>query len=152
MKFKVKMNPIGKILRDKGLLADGRIQMFHTQNVLRRIQRFMPKQEGEFIKLMIVQTDIRKPEIVVDAPQGKYLFYGKVMIDPKINAAGFMTPEGWRSRKGSVKVLTSRNLVIKTNKNPKAGPRWDKALSASDGPVMAAELQRYINHLGRSKP
>ena len=150
MNVRIEINPIGKILRDKGLLADGRIQMFHTQNVLRRIQRFMPKQEGEFIKLMIVQTDIRKPEIVVDAPQGKYLFYGKVMIDPKINAAGFMTPEGWRSRKGSVKVLTSRNLVIKTNKNPKAGPRWDKALSASDGPVMAAELQRYINHLGRS--
>ena len=151
MKIKVKMNPIGKILRDKGLLADGRIQMFHTQNVLRRIQRFMPFLSGATIKLMIVQTDIRRPLIVIDTPYAKYIFYGKVMVDPKINAAGFMTPEGWRSRKGSVKVLTSRNLKYTKTKNPKAGPRPDKALSASDGPVMAAELQRYINRLGGSK-
>ena len=149
MKVSVKMNPVSKVLRDKGLLSDGKIQMFHTQNVLRRIQRFMPKVSGMLIKLMIVQTNIRRPEIVVEAPQAKYLFYGKVMVDPKNNAAGFMTPEGWRSRNGSVKVLTSRNLKYNKTKNPKAGARWDKALSASDGAVMRTELQKYINSLGR---
>ena len=70
---------------------------------------------------------------------------GKVMIDPKIGAAGFMTPEGWRSRKGSVKVLTSRNLVYTKTM---AGPRWDRALSAAEGKAMAADLQRYLARKG----
>ena len=61
MKVSVKMNPVSKVLRDKGLLSDGKIQMFHTQNVLRRIQRFMQKVSGMLLKLMIVQTNIRRP-------------------------------------------------------------------------------------------
>ena len=147
----LELNPIGKIIKDKGLDPGGDAQKFHTANVLRRIKRYMPFDSGMTYKVTVAQTDISKPYIITNTPYAKYLFYGKVMVDPKINAAGFMTPEGWRSRIGSVKVLTERNLKYTKTKNPKAGPRWDKALSASDGPAMAAELQRYINRLGRSK-
>ena len=70
---------------------------------------------------------------------------GNVEIDPKINAAGFMTSEGWRSRKGSIKVLTSRDLEYTKTKNPAAGPHWDRALSAAEGAALAADLQRYMN-------
>ena len=73
------------------------------------------------------------------------LFRGKVMVDPKTNAAGFLTPVGWRSRKGCVKVRTDRNLKYFKGKNRRAGPRWDRALSAAEGPAMRADLQRYIN-------
>ena len=122
--------------------------MFHTQNVLRRIKKYMPFRTGVTYKVTAAQTDIRKPQIVTDTPYAKYLFHGKVMIDPKINAAGFMTPEGWRSRKGSVKVRTSRNLVYNKTKNPMAGPRWDIAVSVHEGKAMAADLQRYIARKG----
>ena len=147
----LEMKTVNQLVKDKGLDKAGDVQAFHTQNVLRRIKRFMPFVTGVTYKVTVIQTDIRRPEIVTDTPYAKYLFYGKVMIDPKINAAGFMTPEGWRSRIGATKVRTDRNLKYTKTKNPKAGPRWDKALSASDGPVMTAELQRYINRLGRSK-
>lgn len=33
-------------------------------------------------------------EITVRAPYAKYQYYGKVMVDPKINAAGFLTKDG----------------------------------------------------------
>lgn len=145
MRVKMDLPSASKIIRDMGLAADGRVQMFHTQNVLRRIKKYMPYVTGGLYKLTVVQTDIRKPEIVTEAPQARYLFKGKVMIDPKINAAGFLTPEGWRSRKGSVKVLTERNLVYSKEKNPAAGPRWDRTLSAAEGPAMAADLQRFVN-------
>lgn len=139
------MQDANQIIRNKGLAPDGDAQAFHTQNVLRRIKRYMPFLSGALYKITQIQTNIRKPEIVTDAPQAKYLFYGKVMVDPKTNAAGFMTSEGWRSRKGCVKVLTSRNLNYTKTKNPAAGPRWDKALSAAEGKAMAADLQRYMN-------
>lgn len=141
----LEMNSVGTILRDKGINKTGDAQQFHTANVLRRIKRYMPFVSGMTYKVTIAQTDIARPEIVTDTPYAKYLFYGKVMIDPKINAAGFLTSEGWRSRKGSIKIRTDRNLNFNKAKNPAAGPRWDKALSAAEGKAMAADLQRYMN-------
>lgn len=151
MKIKLYLPSAEKIVRTKGLGADGAVQMFHTQNVLRRIKKYMPFRTGGMYKITVAQTDIRKPEIVTESPGAEYLFRGKVMVDPKINAAGFMTPEGWRSRKGCVKVLTDRDLQYFKGKNPKAGPRWDRALSANEGKALAADLQRFIDRRSGGK-
>lgn len=145
MKVRVTVPGAAELIRKKGLSKDGGAQMFHTQNVLRRMKRYMPFRTGATYKIAVAQTDIRKSEIVVDAPYARYLYYGKVMIDPQINAAGFMTPEGWRSRKGCVKVRTNRNLDYFDGENPLAGPYWDRTLVATEGDAMLAELQRYIN-------
>ena len=141
----LEMKAVQEIIRAKGVDKAGDVQQFHTANVLRRIKKYMPFVSGATYKITAVQTVISKPEIVTDTPYAKYLFYGKKMIDPRINASGFLTPEGWRSRKGSVKVLTSENLNYNRTKNPAAGPRWDRSLSAAEGKAMAADLQRYIN-------
>lgn len=141
----LEMKELNQLVKDKGLDKTGDVQAFHTQNVLRRIKKYMPFRAGVTYKITVAQTDIHKPEIVTDTPYAKYLFYGKVMIDPQINAAGFMTPEGWRSRKNCVKVRTNRDLKFFDGKNKQAGPRWDRALSANEGKAMAADLQRYIN-------
>lgn len=140
----LEMNSVQQILRDKGLHETGDVQQFHTANVLRRIIKYMPFLSGMLIKLTIAQTVISRPEIVTDAPEGEYLFRGKVMVDPKNRAAGFMTPEGWRSRKGCVKVRTDRDLRYTKTKNPRAGPRWDLVVSTREGKAMAADAQRYI--------
>lgn len=141
----LEMNSVNKILHDKGLDPSGDKQRFHTANVLRRIIKYMPYLSGMLIKLTIAQTVINRPEIVTDAPEAQYLFRGKVMVDPKTGAAGFMTPEGWRSRKGCVKVRTNRDLKYTKTKNRRAGPRWDIAVSTQEGKAMAADLQRYID-------
>ena len=151
MNVKLFLPTAAKIIRSKGLAADGAVQMFHTQNVLRRIKKYMPFRSGATYKITVAQTDIRKPEIVTDTPYAKYLFYGKVMVDPKTGAAGFLTPEGWRSRRGCVKVRTDRNLEYFKGKNPQAGPRWDRALSANEGKAMAEDLQRFINRRSGGK-
>ena len=147
----LEMKTVNQLIKDKGLDKAGDVQSFHTQNVLRRIKKFMPFRTGVTYKVTVAQTDIRKPEIVTDTPYAKYLFHGKVMIDPAINAAGFMTPEGWRSRKGCVKVLTNRNLEYFDGKNRQAGARWDRALSTNEGEAMAADLQRFINRRSGGK-
>ena len=147
----LEMNSVGKILKDKGLNETGDVQQFHTANVLRRIKRYMPFVSGMTYKVTVAQTDIKKPEIVTDTPYAKYLFNGKVMIDPKLGVAGFMTPEGWRSRKFCRKVVTNRDLNYSRRKNQKAGPRWDVAVSTNEGAAMAADMQRFVNRRSGGK-
>ena len=145
MKITLQLPTAKQLIKRKGFDPSGHVQQFHTQNVLRRIQRYMPFKTGATYKITVAQTDIRKPEIVTDVSYGQFLYRGKVMVDPRTGAAGFMTPEGWRSRKGCKKVATNRDLQYTRTKNPKAGPYWDRTLCACEGRAMAADLQRYIN-------
>jgi hypothetical protein len=145
MKVKLQLPTAAQLIRAKGLAHDGDVQRFHTQNVLKRIKRYMPYVSGATYKITVAQTDINKPEIVTNTPYARYIFLSKKMIDPKINASGFLTPEGWRSRRGSVKVLTAENLKYNKTKNPAAGPRWDRALVAAEGKALVADLQSYID-------
>lgn len=129
-KYKLVMHPVNQIIRDHGLNPSGDVQAFHTQNVLRRIQKYMPYRTGATIKLTIAQTDIHKPEIVTDTPYARYLFYGYAM-------------EGKAPKR-----VTDRPLNYTKTKNPNAGPRWDRALSAAEGAAMAADLERYMKRRG----
>lgn len=142
MKYKVIIPGAAELIRRKGLAADGAVQMFHTQNVLRRIKKFMPYRSGATYKITVIQTDIRKPEIVTDTPGAHYLFVGEV-YGPNIPRRENGVIVGWWSP--PVKHPTGRMLKYDTTKNPQAGPRWDKALSAAEGDALRADLQRYID-------
>lgn len=65
-----------EILQEVGLDEQGDAQMFHTKNVLRRVQKYMPYRTGATIKLTVAQTDPRVPEIVTEEPQAVYLYNG----------------------------------------------------------------------------
>lgn len=99
------------------------MQQFHTKNVLRRIQKYMPYRTGATIKLTIAQTDIHEPYIVTDTVYAKRLFDG-------------MTAEG-------------KPLHYTKIKNPQAGSHWDRALVAAEGEALTADLQRYIARRGK---
>lgn len=145
----VSMKELNQILKDKGMDKAGDVQQFHTQNVLRRIKKYMPFVTGATYKITRIHTDIKKPEIVTDVPYGKYLFYGKVMVNAKTGKGPALIPGvGYRHKKDSVLKATDRPLEYTKTKNPSAGPRWDRALSAAEGEAMAADLQRYINRKG----
>lgn len=130
MRARLEMNPTARIAQRLGLDKDGRAQKFHTQNVLRRIQKYMPYRTGATIRLTIAQTNISSPEIVTDTPYAKYLYYGKAMAGR------------------APKAVTDRNLSYTKTKNPLAGPFWDRTLSTAEGAVMARELEDYIRRGG----
>lgn len=125
MKVDVKINSTSKILKDHGLDKNGKVQMFHTQNILRRIQKYMPYRHGDLIKLMIASTNIREPKIVVPGPTAKYLYYGYAM-------------EGTAPKR-----VTNRELNYTKTKNANAGPLWDKRLIAAEKKAIAAETENY---------
>lgn len=130
MKVYLKMNPVSKIISDKGITPGGSVQAFHTNNVMRRIVKYMPYRSGATIKVMIAQTNISKPYIVLDVPYAKYLYYGKVMVGR------------------APKKVTDISLEYTKEKNPLAGPLWDRRLVAAEGAVMQRELQNYIRGHG----
>lgn len=139
------MKSAGTVIRRLGLDAGGDAQAFHTANCLRRITKYMPMVTGGLAKITIAQTVVRRPEIVTRAPQARYLFYGKAMVDSETGKGPANIPGvGPRWRKGAVLKATERDLTYDRSKNPMAGPRWDEALSAREGKALAADLTRYL--------
>ena len=69
---------------------------------------------------------IRPWEIEYTAPYSAYQYYGEVYVDPKTGAAGFLTDEGWKSRKGIKKIPSGRELQYQKN-NPYSTHHWDEA-------------------------
>ncbi len=142
----LEMNSVGKILKDKMIDPKGDAQIFHTQNVLRRIKRYMPFRTGMTYKVTVAQTDARKPEIVTDVPYGKYLYYGKTTVNHKTGKGAALVPGvGYRYRKGTILRPTGKNLIYTKTKNPKAGPHWDRTLVACEGRALTADLQRFVD-------
>lgn len=124
MKVKLDMPSAEKLIQRKGFDRDGHVQKFHTANVNRRIGKYMPHLTGALeTKLKIV----RGTQIIVLGPYAKYQYHGKAMVGP------------------APKVLTDRDLEYTKTFNPQAGPYWDRALVASEGKAMTADLQRYID-------
>ena len=147
MKIKVTMKSTNEIIRSKGLHESGDVQKFHTNNVLKRIKKFMPYESGDLYKLTVAQTDISKPEIRTIAPQAQYLWRGKKMVNAKTGKGPAMIPGvGPRYKLGTTLKATSTPLNYTHTKNPQAGPKWDRTLVAAEGPVMVAELQQYIKY------
>ena len=149
--IKVDMAPVQTIMDRLGVTAKGDVQQFHTANVRRRIQRYMPFRSGATIKTMIIQSPVDEPFINVIGPHAHYIYEGKVWVDPVTHAAGFLTKNGWRSRKDVAKVKTDRDLDYDKSKNPEAGPHWDRRLVAAEGKQLQAELQAYVDRRAGSK-
>ncbi len=145
MRTMVRINSASQILRNHGLDAGGDVQKFWTITVMRRMQRRMPYRSGLLIKRMLAATDLSKPLIVIPGPEVRMLYHGKVMVDPETGTAGFLTADGWKSRKGVKKSISNRDIEYTTTKNPEAGPYWDRRTKAADMPVMARELQAYVD-------
>ena len=150
IKVRLKLKSVPQVIHRLGLDASGDAQRFHTNNVLKRIKRYMPFVSGSLYKLTVAQTDINKPLIVTAAPQAQYLFLGKKMVNAKTGKGPALIPGvGFRYKRGTVLKPTNIPLNYTKTKNPYAGPRWDKALVANEGKVLVAELQQYIDRRRR---
>lgn len=85
---------------------------------------FMPRRDGSFINRTRAESASRAGTgevVAAAAPEGRFLYMGKVMVDPKTKSA-------W-ARKGAKKVLTSENLKYS---NPKARAKWFESAKKAD--------------------
>lgn len=61
--IKVNMKSTGAILKKLGVDERGVVQVQHTRNVLHRIQRYMPMNTGQTIRIMVAQTRVGKMNV-----------------------------------------------------------------------------------------
>lgn len=70
------------------------------------------------------RTQVDGGTIIYPGPYARYLYYGKVMVDP--NTGSTYAP------KGGVKVLTDRDLVFTKSVHPQAQAHWFEASKAQN--------------------
>lgn len=146
-RVKVEMQPIQQILKNHGLDSNGRVQLYVTNMISRRMTRYMPFQSG------VLATDLKfvksPTEIEVEGPYARYQYYGKVMVNSVTGKGPRYIPNvGLRYKKWTVLRVTDRDLEYDKTKNPDAGPFWDRALLAKEKSQMIQEVQNYIDGTG----
>lgn len=89
---------------------------------------FMPHRDGSFINKTRAESAslAGTGEVVAAAgPEGRFLYGGKVMVDPVTKSA--------YARKGAKKILTTQSLQYSKAHNPKARAKWFDAAKEADG-------------------
>lgn len=144
-KLKVDTKPVEEILARKGLNITGDVQRFHTQNVLRRIVKYMPYRTGATIKIMQAQSPVDKPYINLSTPYARYIHEGKVMVNAETGSGPPVIPNvGPRWRRGTKLKATDRPLTYTKTKNPEAGPHWGERLMVAESGAMLQDLKDYV--------
>lgn len=98
-----------------GVNAKGRVQNLVTDEVMKNLPDFMPKQSGELIASM---EKTQPNRIRVTTPYARFLFFGK-------------------TRSG-------KNVQYSRDENPGAGPHWDRRMVAERGRAITEKVQRRI--------
>lgn len=78
-------------------------------------------------------TRVSDNKIIYPPPYAHYHYVGIVYVDPKTGAAGFLTDDGWKSRKGIKKIPSSRKLKHKVGQD-----HWFE-------PSKAVNMDKWLN-------
>lgn len=97
-----------------------------AEHVEKDTQPFVPMLTGSLTQ----RTRVVGNAVIYPAPYARFLYYGKVMVDP--NTGSTYAP------KGGTKALTNRNLVFTKASHPQAQAHWFEAAKAQD-------LSKWIN-------
>lgn len=99
-----------------------------AQQMERDTQPFVPMKTGSLMVRTRIHPDYRGEiegnAIVYPGPYARFLYYGKVMVDP--NTGSTYAP------KGGTKVVTDRNLVFNHTAHPQAQAHWCEASKAQN--------------------
>ena len=127
LKFSVHTEGMDEVRRQLALACD-KAEHELAVHVEKDTQPFVPALTGS----LMVQTRIH-PEyrgeivgnaIVYPGPYARYLYYGKLMVDPD-------TGSPW-AKKNATKVLTNRDLVFSKAMHPQAQSHWFEASKAQN--------------------
>lgn len=107
-------------IKDK--LAEGCTKAEHTValQVKKDTSPFVPALTGDLDR----RTKVDGPLIIYPGPQSRYLYNGKLMVDPETGSS--------YARKGTTKVLTDKNLVFSKAMHAQAQDHWFEASKAEN--------------------
>ena len=87
------------------------------------------------------RTRVVGNEIIYPGPYARFLYYGKVMVDP--NTGSTYAP------KGGTKVVTDRNLVFNKTMHPQAQSHWFEASKAQNLEKWVRVADKAVKKFGK---
>lgn len=147
MNVKVNMIPVKQALAKRGLETGGKTQKYFTLACAREMDPYVPMSAGSSAHMKNLKI-IEQDTVVYPGPYARNMYHGKVMVDPKTGAAGFLTANGWRSRKGIRKVVSTRDY--KYHGAPKRGAYWDRRMWADKKAKIVRETAAYAGGVGKT--
>ncbi|MBO5138676.1 MAG: hypothetical protein J6B89_03440 [Bacilli bacterium] len=143
MKARVKMRPASVIKTRLGIQRGGPAHAFFTQSCYDHMTKFVP---GGTKSHLNREVDLQVDKIIYQSPGARYLYHGKLMVDPITGKGAFYNESyGYWSRPakyGIKKILTNRDLIYRT---PGTGSYWDKLMWTSQKDEIIKEVQEYVN-------
>lgn len=106
----------------------GKAQYALDSMVMTSMKPYMPHRTGTFINVtQAMSASIAGSGTVIAAapPMGRFLYEGKVMVDPVTNSP-------W-ARPGAKKIVTGKDLKYDTSHNPKVTDHWFETAKEKHG-------------------
>lgn len=100
-------------------------------------QPFVPALTGSLTQ----RTRVVGGEVIYPGPYARFLYYGKVMVDP--NTGSTYAP------KGGTKVVTDRNLVFNKTMHPQAQSHWFEASKAQNLGKWVQTAKKAVKKFGK---
>lgn len=105
-----------------------------AEQIRKDTSQFVPALTGMLDK----RTRVKKSAVIYPGPYAKFLYYGKVMVDP--NTGSTFAP------KYGKKVLTDRNLVFTKQMHPQAQDHWFEASKNQNLNRWIDVARKAVNH------
>jgi Minor capsid. len=141
-KISVDLLGANQLIELKGLESNGKIQKMLTNQIAQSSERFTPFQQG-----VLTHSEFQDPKgeyIEYNTPYARYLWHGKLMVDPiSGKGASYSQEYGFWSRPGVQKELT--NIDLKYSGAPIRGPKWVLRAWETDGAQIIRNLEKVVN-------
>ncbi len=117
--------------------ACSRAENVVAQQVMKDTAPFVPALEGVLTRM----TRVMGNEVIYPGPYARFLYYGKVMVDPATGST--------YAPKGGTKVVTDKNLVFNTTMHPQAQSHWFDASKAQNMGKWVRVADKAVKKFGK---
>lgn len=125
-------------IKDKLAESCTRAESIVGQQVIKDTEPFVPALTGS----LTIRTRLDGNKIIYPGPYARFLYYGKVMVDPQTGST--FAP------KGGTKVLTNRDLVFSKAMHPQAQSHWFEASKAQNLDKWVRIAKKAVEKFGQS--
>ena len=125
-------------IKDKLAESCTRAESIVGQQVIKDTAPFVPALTGS----LTIRTRLDGNKIIYPGPYARFLYYGKVMVDPQTGST--FAP------KGGTKVLTNRDLVFSKAMHPQAQNHWFEASKAQNLDKWIRIAEKAVEKFGQS--
>ena len=124
-------------IKDKLAESCTRAESIVGQQVIKDTEPFVPALTGS----LTIRTRLDGNKIIYPGPYARFLYYGKVMVDPQTGST--FAP------KGGTKVLTNRDLVFSKAMHPQAQSHWFEASKAQNMEKWVRVADKAVKKFGK---